>query len=395
MLKALRVIRDTCHDNAATDLLKQNVFGKACSRLLESLSDDKNASKKGIYEGYKLYQTKLKSINNHCSKRFTPRCKAREFQVSKVLRWRMQDLQRILKNNPRLSLVHYIRDPRGIIASKIRNGYMTPYGQLKNTNVVGIKHHARILCHKMLADIKAKNEIEHKYPGRILTVKYEDLAMEPVKGAKEIYNWLGMRMAKPVARWINQNTHAEENFNRGDAITKRKNSTWEAISWKRELDKASKLVVTEECLNVIKELDYDVLYVRNTNKKVPGNVDSETLSDGDKVAPSDSVRYNPPVGVKDIDEGEGEEEERPINLPKEAKLRDTRDSVGVGDVENTPTEKKKPGKSKKAKKLKKEGVDGLDTETEKEEGKDVTLNKRQGKNKKLKKQQKEEDEDAQ
>uniref|UniRef100_UPI00398F871F carbohydrate sulfotransferase 1 isoform X2 n=1 Tax=Pristiophorus japonicus TaxID=55135 RepID=UPI00398F871F len=120
---------------------------------------------------------------------------------------------RALVEDPRLNLkvVQLVRDPRGILASRIdtfpesfrawkiwRNSGRKPYNLDAS--------HLSATCEDFLNSAGTGLARPGWLKGRYMLVRYEDLAREPEKKTEEIYRFLGVAVDSNVQRWILNNT---------------------------------------------------------------------------------------------------------------------------------------------------------------------------------------------
>ncbi|XP_055505198.1 carbohydrate sulfotransferase 1 [Leucoraja erinacea] len=120
---------------------------------------------------------------------------------------------RTLLEDPRLNLkvIQLVRDPRGILASRIdtfpdsfrawkiwRNSGRKPYNLDAS--------HLSATCADFLRSAGTGLARPGWLKGRYMLVRYEDLAREPEKKTREIYRFLGVSLDANVKRWILNNT---------------------------------------------------------------------------------------------------------------------------------------------------------------------------------------------
>ncbi|XP_067849651.1 carbohydrate sulfotransferase 1 [Heptranchias perlo] len=120
---------------------------------------------------------------------------------------------RTLVEDPRLNLkvIQLVRDPRGILASRIdtfpesfrawkiwRNSGRKPYNLDAS--------HLSATCEDFLNSAGTGLARPGWLKGRYMLVRYEDLAREPEKKTEEIYRFLGVPVDGNVPRWILNNT---------------------------------------------------------------------------------------------------------------------------------------------------------------------------------------------
>lgn len=95
-------------------------------------------------------------------------------------------------------------------------------------------------------------------PSRYFRVKFEDMALEPVKRANQVYRWLGLgQMPVEVDTWLRASTSASQNQQDGDYGTTR-DSAAVANKWEKDLDPQVVSDVSQECADVLHALEYPV-----------------------------------------------------------------------------------------------------------------------------------------
>ena len=129
-----------------------------------------------------LNQVVLKSMVNRCIPRLTQQCKRSTVIATKVLRLNMVNLEPMLKRHPVWRIIYLTRDPRAVLLSQ-RKQFVH--------HDVSLSNNSGVQCSKMLSDIKAVKRLEKAYPGQVLQLKYEDLALNPIHHLKSIYKTLG------------------------------------------------------------------------------------------------------------------------------------------------------------------------------------------------------------
>lgn len=160
-----------------------------------------------------------------CMARVLSQCSVARSRVTKVARASMSLISSLLDPLPNLKIIHLIRDPRAIMNSRFRIWLRTSKDLLDAS---------RSLCTKMTEDYSESRRIETKYPGRIMTVFYEDLALNSDKTVKNIFDFLGYTFLEKDNIRLHRMTEANSiapknarNFN-----THRLNSSVTAGSWR-------------------------------------------------------------------------------------------------------------------------------------------------------------------
>lgn len=94
------------------------------------------------------------------------------------------------------------RDPRGIYMS--RKQIFTDFTDLEMQN--NIKWTCQHLA-KNMHDYDLFDWLKSK----IKFVRYEDVALNPIKLATEIYEFLGLDFPENIKKWLNENTNSSDN----------------------------------------------------------------------------------------------------------------------------------------------------------------------------------------
>ncbi|KAK1168908.1 carbohydrate sulfotransferase 1 [Acipenser oxyrinchus oxyrinchus] len=194
-------------------------------------------------------------------------CQDRGHMAIKTVRIpEIKDLK-ILSEDPRLNLkiVHLVRDPRGILASRM-TAFMDQFRAWKIWNATGRKPHYVDLSQitRTCKDLSDSAETGFSKPtwlkGRYMLVRYEDLAKEPVEKAKEIYKFIGLDMDDKIHTWILHNTNASNAPEGNYKFTTTRNSKATAESWRLNLSFDIVQTVQNLCNTTLSQLGY-----RNVN----------------------------------------------------------------------------------------------------------------------------------
>ncbi|KAM8974022.1 carbohydrate sulfotransferase 1-like [Pelodytes ibericus] len=121
---------------------------------------------------------------------------------------------RTLVEDPRLNfkIIHLVRDPRGILASRIST-FIDLYRTWKIWNSTGKQPRNIDLtqitttCEDFSESVETGFSRPSWLKGKYMLVRYEDIATDPVRKAKEMYDFLGLEWRQDVQTWIEQNTN--------------------------------------------------------------------------------------------------------------------------------------------------------------------------------------------
>lgn len=174
-----------------------------------------------------------------CAKLLKEQCALSKHIVLKTILTPMAVLGNILKAVPYLKVIHLVRDARATLKSQ---GAFT-----KDTS-----YH---FCNRIFQDIKSRMELEKVYSNRILQVRYEDIAMDPLKMAQRIYEFAELELSDEISSRVWNMTHSEE-VCKGFRCTKRHNSTETMLRWRKHISFAFVQTVDESCKTVYDHFGY-------------------------------------------------------------------------------------------------------------------------------------------
>ncbi|KAH9509347.1 hypothetical protein Btru_046819 [Bulinus truncatus] len=137
------------------------------------------------------------NLTDQCVSAVRKRCQNASAVVQKVVRLSMSEVDRYLEQDPSVKIIHLVRDPRGVLLSRM-NFNNKLYGEMHNNYTY--------FCRRMREDIELSREIAHKHWGKILTVRYEDLAQQPMEVIELIYSFVGLQMLQSVRKYVTKVT---------------------------------------------------------------------------------------------------------------------------------------------------------------------------------------------
>ena len=106
------------------------------------------------------------------------------------------------------------------------------------------------------------------YPRRILTARYEDLALKPIDFATRLLNFAGLRMDRALRQYVWSITSTRGNFTDVMWQTKRSDSRRTAGQWRFDLDFGSVAVVDALCADLYRQAGYLPLPMRHLQKNL-------------------------------------------------------------------------------------------------------------------------------
>jgi keratan sulfate 6-sulfotransferase 1 len=104
---------------------------------------------------------------------------------------------------PNLKVVHIIRDPRGMVHSRLKVGQDLQLA-------FNLENHANELCSHMYEDVKFSWYMQRKFNDRISAVSYEAFVESPYSGTSFLYDFLNMLYTDKVWYRVYHSTHEKE-----------------------------------------------------------------------------------------------------------------------------------------------------------------------------------------
>ena len=119
-------------------------------------------------------------------------CRKRPIRLIKAVRAPMSLVAGFLDQQPNFKLIHLLRDPLGVVLSRYVN--MWSRGFYDFGEVDFYSRSAMSYCRRAYRDIMERVQLEKRYPGRILTLIFDQFANDPENVMKKAFQFVGVRM---------------------------------------------------------------------------------------------------------------------------------------------------------------------------------------------------------
>ena len=184
-----------------------------------------------------------------CRDILTKECLQQKVRSFKAIRLSMEMLEAMIRKEPELRIVYLVRDPRGIVNSRVATR------ELSATSGKKLQKEAEVLCHRMAFDTLLYEDLVSRFPLNFLRLHYEDIATQPMEQAERIYKFIrDISLPDTVRAFIQKSMHASNND--GSYGTSRKNATATAFSWRTKLPAHEIAGINSVCGSVIQKLNY-------------------------------------------------------------------------------------------------------------------------------------------
>lgn len=183
-----------------------------------------------------------------CVRTVEKRCRSSRINVAKLTKIPLRALETFLRDNPFARVVYYVRDPRGILNSRLDTNKLS---KLSRGDYVA---DAELLCRRMHADHVTYLRLRERHPHAIRMLRYEDFATRPTEVARDIHDFIDAPLAPEAEEWLEEAMNSKKD---GPAFaTFRKNSTETAMRWRHALSAEQIRQMTAKCADLLQELGY-------------------------------------------------------------------------------------------------------------------------------------------
>ncbi|XP_022258876.1 carbohydrate sulfotransferase 4-like [Limulus polyphemus] len=184
-------------------------------------------------------------------------CRNARLLIIKTVRLRLRHAIELLKDKkvPNLHVIHLVRDPRGLIASR----------KQKRWCITPDCRDPRFLCRSLQDDLLIGDIIQYRYGVKYLRVRYEDVAMQPKTWSEKLLRFLNFPMHEEINKYVNLHTRKGNNHtffdNKGRLqypLTYRE-SIKTAREWTKKLTYSELQTIQNVCQLVIQKLGYRMI----------------------------------------------------------------------------------------------------------------------------------------
>ncbi|XP_046345891.2 carbohydrate sulfotransferase 3-like isoform X1 [Haliotis rufescens] len=162
----------------------------------------------------------------------------------KTIRYNMNDMTHLMGKHDHMKILHLIRDPRPTLLSQ---------GKLDEFTVESLGTFAAVLCNRAKRDFDQALFMKKQYPGRIATIRYEDLADKPMLIAEQMYSFIGLDLTDEIRHYIHRITNGSSDC--GSYCTQRNSK--DAISrWRQGLTYTQVSLIDKICQPLYRVMGY-------------------------------------------------------------------------------------------------------------------------------------------
>jgi hypothetical protein len=171
--------------------------------------------------------------------------------VSEKTPWNILAFKDLIEILPKAKFIYIIRYPHAVVASMINVAKRAKRVEVKPPDFT---QSISLACYYIESVLKLIHQLDKKYPGKILTLKYEQLLKEPLPEIKGLCSFIGVSFDKRMLKPGETDHPGQENMTQtGIWYTKSMyNSNFEKQhmdKWKNQLSEISKAFINYVFLN--------------------------------------------------------------------------------------------------------------------------------------------------
>ncbi|KAK7087727.1 carbohydrate sulfotransferase 1-like [Littorina saxatilis] len=190
---------------------------------------------------------------NRCAVNMTNFCREK-FKVTAVksIRFHMARALEAMRKDPKVKVVHLIRDPRGVLLSR----HLLGFADFKKLN-----EEAALLCGKLKDDLGYAPKSGDPLRARYMMVRYEDIAAVPTEHTHQLYSFMGLKPSEDVLRSVKEMTESAKR--KRPCLTCPPvplNSTEVSQAWRQTLTLEQVETISKVCADVMRSLGYRVMF---------------------------------------------------------------------------------------------------------------------------------------
>ncbi|XP_078657310.1 carbohydrate sulfotransferase 3-like [Branchiostoma floridae x Branchiostoma belcheri] len=209
-------------------------------------------------------------------------CAMSKLNVAKIIRIKdINIFERIVANSSlvgrEVKILHLVRDPRAVIASRIRVSNLREPAPFTDEFVE--EKVVEVLCKQMEQNVQTQDGVPDWLLGNYALIRYEDVAMAPAAMTEKLYDFLGTESDEAVFDWLAENTNATEPSK--NVFSRKRNSRDTVDAWRRKLSLSAVLKIQNICRDALEMFGYRTVQgeaeLTNLSLSLVGDMDKNVV----------------------------------------------------------------------------------------------------------------------
>ncbi|KAK3749810.1 hypothetical protein RRG08_063093 [Elysia crispata] len=191
-------------------------------------------------------ESKNRTAEQNCLMEAQKKCEnTRRVRLVKTIRLPVKIAATLVEKDPCSQLIYLVRDPRGSYYSKTK---------LPRDMWPDLEIDIQSSCSNLNEDVDALIQLKASYPERILAVRYETIAEQPVATFRRIYNFTGLEFTEAIAEFIYGKMFSKKD---GGAFETYRSDPFEACyRWRRKISFKKSSTYDIRCREALSKLGY-------------------------------------------------------------------------------------------------------------------------------------------
>ena len=169
--------------------------------------------------------------------------------------------------------IFLVRDPRGIIPSSKAVGF---YGDNDRVLLNGTQRFSEMICGATYDNLNIIRSLGSEEKKRFMLLRYEDLAVSPLKMLPKLLDFAGLPMDESLTKWLYLASHLPETESEQKAARWRQDSQEGAERWRWKVKSSVISVIEHYCKDVMDTLGYKPVH---GSQKLQRNLTVSLLED--------------------------------------------------------------------------------------------------------------------